>query len=258
MKIDPIVEILIDAEVNRKEIFKISNDVPELNTENAYDVQHRLVEKKLEEGKSVVGMKMGLTSRAKMEQMGIKEPLYGHLFDYMRVENDGHVSMSELIHPKVESEIAFIFKDDLCGAGLSDAVIAEAIAYAIPVMEIVDSRYENFNFTLPDVIADNCSSSRFIVGNPVSSVAGLAYEKMHVTLSINNELADEGYGSAVLGHPFASVRELASMLNKRGLCIKKGDIVLTGGITKAIAIKAGDLVFTSIEGLGDVRFEVKA
>ncbi len=256
MDINKIVDILIDAEENCKEITKITDDEPELNHSNAYDVQHHLVEKKLADGAKVIGMKMGLTSRAKMEQMGISDPLYGHLFDYMQVENHGQVSMGDLIHPKVESEIAFIFSKDLSGNNLSDSEIVDALQYAVPVMELVDSRFKNFNFTLPDVIADNCSSSRYVVGDKMTDVKKLPFDQLNVSLSINGEVVDKGKGSAVLGHPFASIRELAKMLSRRGLTIPKGYIILTGGITKAYIIKSGDQVKTSVEKLGDVSFNV--
>lgn len=256
MNIEKIVDILIDAEENQKEISKFSSHEPELNHENAYDIQHRLVEKKLAKGHRITGMKMGLTSWAKMEQMGIKDPLYGHLFDYMEVLNHGAISMKGLIHPKVESEIAFIFKTDLSGNDLSDAQIIDALDSAVPVMEIVDSRYENFNFTLPDVIADNCSSSRYIIGERKYGVKNLPYDKLKVTLSINGEIVDKGLGAAVLGHPFNSVKELAKMLSRRNLAIPKGTIILTGGITKAFIIKSGDSVLTTIEDLGEVMFTV--
>ena len=256
MDIEKIADILIDAEENQKEIVKFSLSEPELNYDNAYDIQHRLIEKKLAKGHRVSGMKMGLTSWAKMAQMGIKDPLYGHLLDYMEVLNNGVVSMKELIHPKVESEIAFVFKTNLYGDDLADEQLIEALESAVPVMEIIDSRYENFNFTLPDVIADNCSSSRYVVGEKKHDVKNLAFDKLEVTLSINDTVVDQGLGSAVLGHPFQPVKELAKMLARRGLAIPKGAIVLTGGITKAFVIKAGDVVTTNIESIGEVRFSV--
>lgn len=255
-KIRELAAYLNDAELNRQEIFKITLDYPELTDELAYDIQHEIVNIKEESGDRVIGMKMGLTSEAKMKQMGISEPLYGHILDYMLVDNRGEVSLSELIHPKVEAEIAFIMGKDLQGSNITEDDVLDAIEYVLPAMELVDSRFENFNFTLKDVIADNCSSSRVILGDKYTKPDGLRMELLGTSLSINNEIVDMGTGAAVLGNPLTSVVMLVKLLDKRGLKLKANSLVLTGGITKAFMIKEGDIVSTRIEDLGEVSFKV--
>lgn len=249
-------EFLNDAELNKKEVFRLTLENPELTMEQGYDIQQELIQIKLQDGYKVVGQKMGLTSDAKMKQMKIDNPIYGHLFDYMMVDDRGKLSMKELIHPKVESEIAFIMGKDLEGPNVEDKDVLDAIEYVLPVMEIVDSRYENFNFKLPDVVADNSSSSRVIMGSKFTKPQGLEMELLGVTLSINNEICDLGSGAAVLGHPIKPVVMLAKMLAERGQKIQAGSIILTGGITKALPIKVGDIVSTRIEELGEVSFTV--
>ena len=253
-KIRELAVYLNDSELNCQEIFKITLDYPDLTDELAYDIQHEIVNIKTQSGNKVIGMKMGLTSEAKMKQMGISEPLYGHLLDYMVVNNNSELSLSKLIHPKAESEIAFIMGKDLEGDDIDEDDVLDAIKYVLPAMEIVDSRYENFNFTLRDVIADNCSSSRVILGDKYTKPDGLRMDLLGTSLSINNEIIDMGTGAAVLGNPLTSVVMLVKMLSKRGLKLKADSLVLTGGITKAFIFKAGDIVSTEIEDLGEVSF----
>lgn len=133
--------------------------------------------------------------------------------------------------------------------------VMDATEYVLPVMEIVDSRFENFNFKLPDVVADNSSSSRYIVGSKLTRPGNIDLAVLGVTLSFNGEVVDQGTGAAVLGHPANSVIRLAKMLDRHGEKIHAGQIILTGGITKAIAVNPGDLVTTKIEELGEVSFK---
>jgi len=248
-------EFLNDAELSHKDVFRLTLEHPELTIEEAYDIQHEIVALKIRNGSKLVGLKMGLTSAAKMKQMNVNEPLYGHLFDYMLVNDRDRLSMEELIHPKAEPEIAFIMGKDLAGPEIDENDVLEAIESVLPVMEIIDSRYENFNFTLKDTIADNCSSSRVIVGSKFTKPQGLEMDLLGVTISINNEVKALGTGAAVLGHPLKPVVILAKMLAKRGLKIKAGSLILTGGVTQAFPFKAGDIVSTKIEDLGEVSFK---
>lgn len=254
--IKALAEFLNDAEVNPHEVTKITLDHPELTIEDAYDIQYHIVDMKKQGGSKVVGLKMGMTSEAKMKQMNVSDPIYGHLFDYMLIDNHGKLSVKELVHPRVEAEIAFVMDKDLSGPNVTEADVVNSIRYVFPVMEIVDSRYENFNFTLIDVVADNCSSSRVILGNKFTKPDGLDMDLLGVTLSINNEIVDIGAGASVLGHPLKPVVMLAKMLAQRGSGIKAGSLILTGGITKAIHLKVGDQVTTRIHTLGEVSFTV--
>lgn len=251
-----LAEFLNKAELEKQEVFRLTIEHPDLTMEDGYEIQREIVRIKLQSGNKIVGMKMGLTSEAKMKQMKIDNPLYGHLFDYMVVRDKGTISMKELIHPRVESEIAVILKKDLVGPGVTKEQVMDAVEYVFPVMEIVDSRFENFNFKLPDVVADNSSSSRFIVGETMTKPDGLRLEELNVSLVINGEVRDTGTGAAVLGHPAVSVAMLANMLSQYNEVVKAGDIILTGGITQAVMLKAGDSVTTKIDVLGEVHFQV--
>ncbi|WML39407.1 fumarylacetoacetate hydrolase family protein [Neobacillus sp. OS1-2] len=252
-----IANYLILAEVEKREVVKVTANLkPDLTVEEGYLVQQEIVNRKLEEGRRIVGPKMGLTSQAKMKQMGIEEPIYGYVFDYMLIENGGRVRLHEMIHPKVEAEIAFIIGEDIEGPGLTGAQVLAKTAYVLPALEVIDSRYENFNFTLPDVIADNASTSRVIFGTTLKKPEQFELDLVGATLSINGEIKDLGAGAAVLGHPAHSVAMLANMLARKGDKVRKGDVILTGGITSAIMLKNGDVVSGRFDGLGEVIFTV--
>lgn len=249
-------EFLHAAEIEKREVLRITSDYPDMTVQEAYRIQEELVAIKLEQGKRIIGPKMGLTSQAKMKQMGVEEPIYGYVFDYMIVPEGGAIQMSELIHPKVEAEIAFIMGKDVQGPGITGAQVLAATEYVLPALEIIDSRYENFKFTLPDVIADNASSSRVVLGNRLTKPGDMELDLVGVTLSINGEIKDLGAGAAVVGHPANSVAMLANMLARKGEKIKAGDIILTGGVTGAVMLAVGDTVSAKFDGLGEVGFKV--
>jgi 2-oxo-3-hexenedioate decarboxylase len=250
-----LAQKLADAEMNRQEIVKLTAEYPRLTVEDAYDIQDELVALKREQGHRVLAIKMGFTSRAKMKQMNVHEPIYGRIFDYMAVDG-GVLHRNELIHPKVEAEIAFILGKDLEGPGITGAQALAATAYVVPALEIIDSRYENFQFTLPDVIADNTSASRLFLGSTLKRPDELELDLVGVTLSINGQLRDLGAGAAVLGHPAHSVAMLANMLYRKGRKLKAGDVILTGGITGAHQLVEGDVVSAKWDGLGSIDFAV--
>src|SRR6476620_3884159 len=147
--IKQIKDYLVAAEVEKREVVKVTSTIkPDLTVEEAYQAQELLVQKKLDEGDRIVGPKMGLTSKAKWDQMGVSEPIYGYVFDYMLIDSGGVLPFSDLIHPKVEAEIAFLIGEDIEGPGITGAQVLAKTEYVLPALEIIDSRYENFNFTL--------------------------------------------------------------------------------------------------------------
>lgn len=252
-----IAEYLINAEVEKREIERVTAKIrPELTVGEAYEIQQELVKIKQGEGNRVIGPKMGLTSEAKMIQMSVNEPIYGYVFDYMVIENGGEVHLSHLIHPKVEAEIAFVIGEDIEGPEVSVEDVLAKTEYVVPALEIIDSRYENFHFTLPDVIADNASTSRVVFGTSLKEPNQFELDLMGVTLSINGEIKELGTGAAVLGHPAAAIAMLANMLYRKGDKVRRGDVILSGAITGAIMLKDGDVATGKFDGLGDVSFTV--
>jgi len=250
--IEKLAEHLENAELNCTEVTKITDDYPEITWDEALDVQWEIRRRKEARGNKIVGLKMGLTSRAKMLQMGVETPCYGFLADYFSIPDGGDVKISELIHPKVEPEIAFVTKKELSGPGCHIGEVLSAIDFVLPAVEIIDSRYKDFKFDLKSVIADNSSSSRFVTGGRMMPVEELDLKTLGVVVEINGEVVDLGAGAAILGHPAASVVMLANLLAERGEVIPAGTFIMAGAITPAIAVKAGDNVSVRYQDLGTV------
>lgn len=258
-KYQELAEFLINAEKEKREVVRLTSELPDLTPEQAYRIQEELVNLKLANGHRIIGPKMGLTSFAKMQQMKVNEPIYGYVLDDMLIESGETVSFSEFIHPKVEIEIAFFLGKDIEGPGVTSAQVMSATAYVAPALEIIDSRYKNFQFTLPDVIADNASASRVVIGNKLTPVSSLKtdLELIGAVLYINGELKANGARAAILNHPANSIAALANMLARSGKKLQAGDIILAGAITEAIMLANGDVVHGKLDQLGDVSFAVR-
>ncbi|MCQ4291005.1 2-oxo-3-hexenedioate decarboxylase [Pseudomonas stutzeri] len=247
-----LAEHIESAELNAHEITKVTLDYPDMTFADAYEVQWEIRRRKEARGNRVVGLKMGLTSWAKMAQMGVETPIYGFLADYFSVPDGGAVDCSALIHPKVEAEIAFVTKAPLHGPGCHVGQVLAATDFIVPAVEVIDSRYENFKFDLISVVADNASSTRFVTGGRMADAADLDLTTLGVVMEKNGEVVEVGAGAAVLGHPASSVAMLANLLAERGEHIPAGTFVMTGGITAAVPVAPGDHVTVRYQGLGSV------
>jgi 2-oxo-3-hexenedioate decarboxylase len=255
-RIQQLADIVDNAAASRTEITMLTADEPELTLDVAYDVQRSSIERRLARGERLVGMKMGLTSRAKMEQMGVHEPIYGRLTSSMIVNDGGAIRLSELCHPRVEPEVAFIMGADLQGP-VTPAQALQAVAGACAALEVIDSRFKDFKFTLPDVIADNTSASRFVLGSELVPVDGVNLGNLGMIMEINGEMVEIGSSAAIYEHPARSLAELANMLARRGEHLQAGQIILTGGATAAVAVREGDRVRLVVEELGTAEFRVE-
>lgn len=227
----------------------------EFSVTEAYQVQKLSVDRRLSRGERRIGVKMGLTSRAKMLQVGVDEVAWGRLTDAMLVEEGSALSRARYVHPRVEPEVAFLMKAPLVGKVTAAAALAAVEAIA-PAMEIIDSRYENFKFALEDVIADNTSSSGLVIGSwhdPRSDFSNLG-----VILEIDGEVVQVGSTAAILGHPIRSLVAAARLVAEAGEQINAGDIVMAGGITAAPNLAPGQTVRTTVQNLGAIMFQVEA
>jgi 2-oxo-3-hexenedioate decarboxylase len=257
MKLNPqtiagLAEHLESAELNARDVTKITDEHPEMDWDDAYAIQDELRRRKEARGQRTAGLKAGLTSFAKMKQMGVDTPVFGFVSDYMAVPDGGEIKAAELIHPKVEAEICVVTKAPLKGPGCHLAEVMAAVDFVVPAVEIIDSRYRDFKFDLKSVIADNTSSSRFVVGGRTRSLIGLELPTLGVVLEKNGEVVSMATGAAVLGNPLAAVAMLANHLGARGREIPAGTFIMTGGVTEAIAVKAGDNVAVRFHDLGTV------
>ncbi len=247
-----LAEYLENAELNARDVTKITDEYPDMDWDDAYAIQYEIRRRKEARGQRVAGLKAGLTSRAKMKQMGVETPVFGFVFDYMSCPDGGEIKTSELIHPKVEAEICFVTKAPLRGPGCHVGAVLAATDFVIPAVEIIDSRYRDFKFDLKSVIADNTSSSRFVVGGRMRDPAELDLRTLGVVLEKNGEVVSMAAGAAVLGHPAIPVAMLANQLAQRGEEIPAGTFIMTGGVTEAIAVQAGDHVMARFQDLGSV------
>lgn len=222
-----------------------------LSIEEAYTIQEMSIQHRLDRGERLVGVKMGLTSLAKMAQMGVSDVVWGRLTDEMTVRNGDVVELDGLIHPRVEPEVAFLMKHALSGPVTRQEALA-AIEAVCPALEIIDSRYENFKFDLADVIADNASSARYVLGQWQPPTLDVADRSMR--LSIDGLTVQTGSSSDILGHPLDSLAAAARLVEVSGLQLEPGWIVMAGGATAAEPLKPSQTVRLEVEGLGPVHF----
>jgi 2-oxo-3-hexenedioate decarboxylase len=251
-QIEQLAEHCENAELQAYEITKITDDFPDMTYKDAFDIQWEIRRRKEARGHKIVGMKMGLTSWAKMAQMGVEQPCYGFLADYFAVPDGGEIKIDELIHPKIEAELAFVTKAPLKGPGVHIADVLRATDFVMPAVEIIDSRYKDFKFDLKSVIADNSSSSRFVAGGTMATAEDLDLKNIGVVMELNGEVVQVGAGAAVLGHPASSVAMLANMLGERGEEIPAGTYIMIGAITAAVQVNKGDSFTVRYQDLGTV------
>lgn len=243
---------LEDCELQAKDTLKITNDHPEMDWEDAYAIQDEIRRRKVARGNRIVGLKAGLTSHAKMKQMGVETPVFGFMADYYAVPEGGECKVSDLIHPKIEPEIAFVTKRALKGPGCHIGAVLAATDFVLPGIEVIDSRYRDFNFDLKSVIADNTSAARFVVGGRAVPASEVDLRTVGIVLEKNGKQVAFGAGAAVLGHPAAAIAMLANHLGARGEEIPAGTLILSGGITEAVAVQPGDAVTLRVQGMGSV------
>lgn len=209
----------------------------------------------MERGERRVGVKMGFTSRAKMLQMGLSDVIWGRLTDAMQIEEGTAIDLSRFVHARVEPEIAFILNRPLEGDVTGPQALAAVEAIA-PAIEVIDSRFKDFKFSLPEVIADNASSSGFVIG--AWRDPKIDFSNLGLTVSIDGRVVQVGSTAALLGHPLRSLVAAARLSAQAGEPLQAGWIVMAGGATPAEWIKPGQYASVDMEQLGSVGFHVKA
>ncbi len=252
--VDAIANELLMAEKERKAIPTFADKYPELDADLAYTVQERLIEMKVEKEKTKrVGWKLGLTSKAKQEMIGVNEPSYGVLLENMQLFENEPLSVAPFIHAKIEPEIAFIFKEEVKGPHVTVADVMNAAGGIAPALEIIDSRFQNFKFSHPDAVADNSSSSRFIIGERFFDPSSMDLRLLGMVFRQNGQILSTAAGAAVMGHPARAVAWLANKLYQRGQSIRPGEVVLSGAICASKEIAAGDHFSVSFDRIGSVE-----
>lgn len=244
--------VLAAAEQARQAVPPLSSTYSGLAIADAYDIQLTNVRARISAGRRIVGHKVGLTAKAMQEMLGVDEPDYGHLLDDMVVDAGVAVARERYVQPRVEIEIGFVLRDGLAGPGVTADDVMAATAYVVPSIEIIDSRIADWRITLVDTIADNASSAGIVLGLAQTSPGEIDLAAVKARLSLNGEVVASGTGADVLGHPARAVAWLANKLGEFGVQLLPGHVVLPGSCTKAIDVRAGDLVEADFDGLGTV------
>ncbi len=252
-----LAKIIDDALLEAREIERLTATHPELNLTDAYRVQDEGIALRLARGEKLVGLKMGLTSKAKRDQMNLDSPIYGVLTDRMQVAAGGKFSLKGKIHPKIEPEIAFIVARDLKGPVTAEQALAACSGVCV-AMEILDSRFIGFKyFSLPDVVADNCSSAYFVLSDQLHKPGEFDLGPLEMVMEVNGKPVQSASASAISGNPVNSLVQLCEIMASRGLTLKAGSIVLAGAATQAVALEAGMKVKLTVQKLGSVEVTVE-
>jgi len=239
-----------------KTVSPLSSRGFDITIEDAYHIQQRMLARRIEAGEKVIGKKIGVTSKAVMNMLGVHQPDFGYLLDGM-VYNEGEsIPMDTLIQPKAEGEIAFLLKKDLVGPGVTAADVLAATEGVMACFEIVDSRITDWKIGIQDTVADNASCGVFVLGDKVVDPKSVDLSLCGMVLEKNGEIVVTGAGAATLASPVNAMVWLANTLGKLGIALKAGDVVLSGALGAMVPVKAGDSLRVTIGGIGgcSVRF----
>ncbi|MCR9097711.1 MAG: 2-keto-4-pentenoate hydratase [bacterium] len=251
-----VAAALYDAEASRKPIEPLAARWSDLDVTDAYRIQLHNIERRVEAGAAVRGHKVGLSSRAMQEMMGVDEPDYGHLLDDMFVFEEHDVAMSAMIQPRVEIEVAFVLGDALPARGCNAADVIRATEFVLPAIEIIDSRIADWKIGIVDTIADNASSAKVVLGGNPVRLTDVDVRAIEASLLRNGEVVESGTSAAVLGNPVTAVAWLAQTVSRFDVALEAGQAVLPGSCTRAVDVQAGDVVRAEFDALGhvEVRF----
>ena len=254
--IEALGDSLYDALVARTPIAPLSAAHPDMTIEDAYHVQQRMIARRLEKGDRVIGKKIGVTSKAVMNMLGVHQPDFGYLLDSMVFNEGESVDMDTLIQPKAEGEIAFLLKRDLMGPGVGVADVLAATECVMPCFEIVDSRIRDWKIGIVDTVADNASCGAFVLGSQAVSPYDIDLFTCGMVLERNGEVFATGSGAAALGSPLNAMAWLANTLGRLGVPLQAGEVVLSGALAAMAPVRPGDQFRMAVGGLGDcsVRF----
>lgn len=252
-----IAEQLYTAEIEKHPIPPIRTEfINERNIEAAYEIQQLVTQKKIAKGAKLVGKKIGLTSFAVQEQLGVNEPDYGILTEAMQIDNHGQIASENLMQPKAEAEWAFVLKDNLDLNHITLNDVNNAIDYAVVAIEIVGSRVKNWDIKITDTIADNASASHFVLGSSQVHISDIDMEHCKMQLFKNDSLVSEGNGQACMGNPLKAVLWLAKTMKALGQPLTAGEIILSGALGPMTEIEKGDKLSASIDDFDVVKFQV--
>ena len=250
---------LYRAQVEKSPIPALTDNYPDLTIEDAYEIQQEVVRLKLQDGLKVIGKKIGLTSKEIRKQIGVFEPDYGIITSEGLLEDGGELHMDRYIAPRIESEIAFILKQDITldMYPVMPSDIISATLGVVPALEIVDSRVKDWKIKIQDTISDSASYAAIAMGSRITPLDGLDLSIIGMAAYKNGELVQTASSAAVMGNPINAMVWLVNKMLSFGLTFKKGEVVLSGSFTPVFDIKAGDHVFVKFDRLGSVLLSIR-
>ena len=255
-KIQQYGDELYQSLLDRQPVAPLTDREADITIEDAYQIQLRMIQRRLDAGERVVGKKIGVTSKVVMDMLKVNQPDFGHLLSGM-VYNEGQpISAGSMIAPKAEAEVAFILARDLEGPGVTAADVLRATDCVMPCFEIVDSRIKDWKIKIQDTVADNASCGVLVLGGVRKSPRQLDLALAGMVLTKNGDIISTSTGAAVQGSPVNAIAWLANTLGRLGIGLKAGEIILSGSQSPLVPVVAGDSLTCNVGGLGgtSVRF----
>lgn len=243
-------DALYEAFLSRQRIAHLVPREPDITLEDAYRIQEHFVARRLQAGETVVGKKIGATSKPVQEFLGVFQPDFGILTSGMVFHDGATIDLSQLIQPRAEAELAFVLKEDLKGPGITATDVLRATDYVLPCFEIVDSRFHDWNIKIQDTVADNASCGVYVLGSTPGDPRRLDITLAGMVLEKNGELFSTGVGAAVQGSPANAVAWLANTLGALGIPFRAGEVILSGSQSALVPVAEGDALVCTIGGLG--------
>lgn len=244
---------LYNAWRERRVLAPLLERFPAITTEDAYRIQLHMVQRRVQAGETIIGKKIGVTSKPVQDMLGVYEPDFGQLTSGMVCTEADGVDLGGLIQPKAEAELAFILERDLTGPNITATDVIRATAYVSPCFEIVDSRIRDWKIKIQDTVADNASCGVFMLGAEKGDPRKLDLTLAGMVLHRNGELHTTSVGAAVQGSPINAVVWLANTLGRLGLPFRAGEVILSGSQSPLIPVTDGDELVCTIGGLGTCR-----
>lgn len=247
-----IADALHQAARTANAVSQFSSHTP-FSLSEAYHIQRASMQLRYAAGEQCIGVKLGFTSRAKMLQMGVDSLIWGWLSDAMLEEDGGYIDLRRYIHPRAEPELCFITRKTI-DRPLTQLEAVDYLEAVAPAIEIIDSRYQAFKFSLEDVVADNCSSAGLVVGPWSRDFSTLS--NAGVLLRVDGQVRQTGSSAAILGQPLRSVVQASRLLSEAGMSLPAGSLIMAGAATAAEALHPGSHISVEIAGYGECGFNI--
>ncbi len=249
-KIEHYGDELYNALITRTAVAPLTDREADITIEDAYQIQQRMIQRRLDAGETIIGKKIGVTSKVVMDMLKVNQPDFGMMTSGMVFNEGESIDTSTMIAPRAEAEVAFVLKSDLMGPGVTAADVLRATDFVVPCFEIVDSRIQDWKIKIQDTVSDNASCGVFVLGDQLVDLASLDLALCGMVLEKNGEIVVTGAGAPTMGHPVNAMVWLANTLGSVGIALKAGDIVLSGAMGAMVPVVKGDNLRMTIGGIG--------